>query len=104
MQVIAARLEELGMDVMRATDTASMQAVEEAAPTLDFLLLPIRGVDGAGMVHIPRRGLSGGNHIGAVKAGRQSCSPVCTPIICMRWTGRYSAIMTTPRCGRRTRR
>lgn len=53
MQVIAARLEELGMDVMRATDTASMQAVEEAAPTLDFLLLPIRGVDGAGMVHIP---------------------------------------------------
>ena len=30
------------MDVMRATDTASMQAVEEAAPTLDFLLLPIR--------------------------------------------------------------
>ena len=36
MQVIAARLEELGMDVMRATDTASMQAVEEAAKALGF--------------------------------------------------------------------
>ena len=36
MQVIAARLEELGMDVMRAKDTASMQAVEEAAKALGF--------------------------------------------------------------------
>ena len=53
MKVIAERLEELGMDVMRATDAASMRAVEEVSATLDFLLLPIRGVDAAGMVHIP---------------------------------------------------
>ena len=67
MQVIAARLEELGMDVMRATDTASMQAVEEAAPTLDFLLLPIRGVDGAGMVHIPGVDYSAGTMLERLK-------------------------------------
>lgn len=53
MQVIARELESCGLEVLKGTDEASIQEAEALAGTLDFLILPIRGIDNEGFLHIP---------------------------------------------------
>ena len=53
MKVIAEALEHCGLEVICGADETSMKAIEAAADMLDFLILPIRGVDDAGMLHVP---------------------------------------------------